>query len=82
MKKLMLCGVLSLLGFACFQPPTEASTSSESEILVCCADWTCPTTGFETTGCVRGHPYNIFQAHAACNAACSVACTSPGTYCD
>jgi hypothetical protein len=82
MKKLILCGVLSLLGLsACLQPMPEAEATIESELLVCCADWTCPPTGFETTGCTKSQT-TISEARAACNAACSVPCTSPGAYCD
>lgn len=88
MKKLMLCGALSLIGlFACVEsreaepesdPVSESTT--ESELSLCCIDFTCVPTGFETTGCKTGVP-SIAQAYQQCNVACDVQCTSSGLYC-
>jgi hypothetical protein len=89
MNKLIGCAVVSWLGlFACVDerqpepeadPPAESTT--ESALEVCCIDYTCAPTGFETSGCVHGIP-NPTQARQQCNAACSVACTTTGVYCN
>jgi hypothetical protein len=91
MRALVLCGVLSLMGvFACVDgrapesDPEEAEPVTESTIEsaleVCCTDFTCVPTGFETSGCKGGIP-SIAQAYQACNAACAVSCASSGMYC-
>ncbi len=60
--------------------PAAADRKGEGS-LICCADWTCPTTGAEYTGCTHATPTQT-QARAQCNAACNVPCTSPGSYCN
>jgi hypothetical protein len=83
MSKLIMCAALAWVGlFGCMdaQRPEPEEATSESELLICCADFTCAATGFETTGCVHGTP-NITQARAACTAACGVPCATSGTYC-
>lgn len=61
-------------------PALEAALADDSA-RVCCTDYVCPPTGFETSGCVGGSP-SPSQAKAACNAACAVPCQTLGTYCD
>jgi hypothetical protein len=88
MKILMLVGVMSLGGlFACVaQPAPPLSTSvevSDSEIsgpapelsgsTFCCIDYTCPTDGFETTGCKIGGR-GPGQAFTECRQHCGMVC--------
>jgi hypothetical protein len=88
MKKLMICGVFSLLPlFACMQasedepaPPPEESEVEQS-ISACCIDYTCPDPDYITTGCRTGAGPTIRQAYDECNAACPVQCQSSGLYC-
>ena len=89
MKKLMMCGVLALCGlFACVEQPMPSSDPdnssevSESQIpgsitegvgSLCCIDYTCPTDGFETTGCKSGSS-GPGPAFRACQAHCGRIC--------
>jgi hypothetical protein len=97
MKKLMLCGALSLIGmFACAEPlpeapdpapetavePAPGDEAAGSLVGSCCIDYTCPSPDFETTGCKTGSGPSIREAYEACNAVCPVPCASSGLYCD
>ena len=62
-------------------PDDEAPTSDNVGGGLCCIDYSCPTNGYEATGC-KGAGSSIGAAYRLCDAACNVACKSSGLICD